>query len=80
MTSVIVSTGFAVLMLSRFEVLYMVGLMTMVSAVTAVIMDLFVFPTLIGRAWRPFPTDRAVSESIEVKRHEDARWNSPATI
>ena len=80
MTSVIVSTGFAVLMLSRFEVLYMVGLMTMVSAVTAVIMDLFVFPTLIGRVWRPFPTDRTVSESIEVKRHEDARWNSPTTV
>jgi predicted RND superfamily exporter protein len=52
MTSFVVSTGFALLMLSRFEVLFMVGLMTMISAMAAVATDLFVLPTLISVTWR----------------------------
>jgi hypothetical protein len=52
MTSVVVSAGFSLLMLSRFEVLFLVGLMTVVSAISAVAADLFVFPTIIGAAWR----------------------------
>lgn len=52
MTSLVVSAGFSLLMLSRFEVLFLVGFMTTVSAVTALATDLFVFPAIIGIAWR----------------------------
>jgi predicted exporter len=79
MTSVIVSAGFALLMLSRFEVMYMVGLMTMVSAVTAVIVDLFVFPTLIGktRTWMTVRAQRP--DGREVETHERIDWQAPET-
>jgi len=79
MTSVIVSAGFALLMLSRFEVMYMVGLMTMVSAVTAVIVDLFVFPTLIGttRTWMTVRAPRP--DGREVETHERIDWQAPET-
>jgi predicted RND superfamily exporter protein len=79
MTSVIVSAGFALLMLSRFEVLYMVGLMTVVSAVTAVIVDLFVFPVLIGTAWHRTGAGALQAESREVERHDRIRWHAPKT-
>jgi hypothetical protein len=79
MTSVVVSVGFAVLMLSRFEVLYMVGLMTMVSAVTAVIIDLFVFPTLMRRAGAPSAAGKARTDSRKVETHERIDWHAPET-
>jgi predicted RND superfamily exporter protein len=79
MTSVVVSAGFAVLMLSRFEVMYMVGLMTMVSAVTAVIVDLFVFPTLIGTAWKRTPVRAPRPDVREVETHERVDWQAPET-
>jgi predicted RND superfamily exporter protein len=77
MTSVIVSAGFAVLMLSRFEVLYMVGLMTMVSAATALVVDLFVFPTLIGTAWRSVAARRPRGVR-EHDSHENVRFDTPS--
>ena len=79
MTSVVVSLGFAVLMLSRFEVLYMVGLMTMVSAVTAVIVDLFVFPTLIRRAGARSAVRKARPDVRKVETHERIDWHAPET-
>jgi len=79
MTSVVVSAGFAVLMLSRFEVMYMVGLMTMVSAVTAVIVDLFVFPTLIGTAWKRTPVRAPRPNVRELETHEQVDWQAPET-
>ena len=66
MTSLVVSAGFSLLMLSRFEVLYLVGLMTVVSAISAVAADLYMFPTIIRAAWRrpaaSTRTDRAEPE------------------
>ncbi len=53
MTTVVVSAGFSLLMASRFEVLFLVGLMTVVSAVAAVAADLYLFPALIAAAWHP---------------------------
>ncbi len=47
MTTTIVCAGFSVLMASRFEVLFLVGMMTVVSAISAVAADLFVFPALV---------------------------------
>lgn len=47
MTTTVVCAGFSVLMASRFEVLFLVGLMTVVSALSAVAADLFVFPALV---------------------------------
>jgi predicted RND superfamily exporter protein len=79
MTSVVVSVGFAVLMLSRFEVMYMVGLMTMVSAVTAVMIDLFVFPTLIGRAGAGSAARKARTDVRKVVTHERIDWQAPET-
>jgi predicted RND superfamily exporter protein len=52
MTTLIVSAGFSLLMGSRFEVLFLVGFLTMVSAIAAVTADLFVFPAIIAAAWR----------------------------
>lgn len=52
MTTLIVSAGFSLLMGSRFEVLFLVGFMTVVSAIAAVTADLFVFPAIIAAAWR----------------------------
>ena len=48
MTTVVVWAGFSPLLASRFEVLFLVGLMTMVSAVTALAADLFVFPAIVA--------------------------------
>jgi len=79
MTSVVVSVGFAVLMLSRFEVLYMVGLMTMVSAVTAVMIDLFVFPTLIRRAGAGSAARKARTNVRKVETHDRIDWQAPET-
>ena len=58
MTSLVVSAGFALLMASRFEVLFLVGFMTMVSALSAVAADLFVFPSIVAAAWgrEPYST------------------------
>ncbi|KPK57902.1 MAG: hypothetical protein AMS21_11030 [Gemmatimonas sp. SG8_38_2] len=51
MTSLVVSVGFSLLMASRFEVLFLVGFMTTVSAVAAVSACLFAFPSLIALVW-----------------------------
>ncbi len=47
MTTTVVCAGFSVLMASRFEVLFLVGMMTVVSAISAVAADLLVFPALV---------------------------------
>jgi predicted RND superfamily exporter protein len=77
MTSLIVSAGFAILMLSRFEVLTMVGLMTVISAGTAVLVDLFVFPTLIGVSWPTLRKAAVAAAPAEVMSHERIRWREP---
>ena len=50
-TTVVVSAGFSLLMLSRFEVLFLVGFLTIVSSVTAVVADLFLFPVIVRASW-----------------------------
>jgi len=59
MTTVVVCAGFSPLLASRFEVLFLVGLMTMVSAVTALAADLFVFPTIVAAS-------RSAAEKAEL--------------
>jgi len=51
-TSALAAVGFALLMASQFEVLYLIGLVTAVSAVAAVVADLFLLP-LVLRASDP---------------------------
>jgi predicted RND superfamily exporter protein len=67
MTTVMVGAGFSVLMASRFEVLFLVGMMTVISALAAVAADLFVFPALIAVAWhkRPLVADAASDDRVE---------------
>ncbi|UCF18979.1 MAG: MMPL family transporter, partial [Gemmatimonadota bacterium] len=52
MTTVVVSAGFSLLILSRFEVLFLVGFLTVVAAISAAVADLFVFPSVIAATWR----------------------------
>ncbi|HSG82167.1 MAG TPA: MMPL family transporter [Gemmatimonadota bacterium] len=53
MTTTVVCAGFSLLMGSRFEVLFLVGLMTVISALAALAADLFALPTFLGLAlWR----------------------------
>jgi predicted RND superfamily exporter protein len=54
-TTGLVSAGFLLLTASHFEVLYLIGLMTAVSAVTALAADLFVLPSIVSlaEAWTP---------------------------
>lgn len=51
-TSVAVTAGLAPLLISQFEILYLLGLMTIVSVVVALLADLFVFPALMRLAAR----------------------------
>lgn len=65
MTSVAMTAGFALLLGSQFQVLVLVGIMTAVSAVSAVVADLFALPSLVHVtrrfAWpRPSSTDKGV--------------------
>lgn len=70
-TGVVVSAGFSLLMLSRFEVLFLVGFMTMVSGISAVAADLFVFPSIIAATWRRSQRRSAASsETREVLGYE----------
>ena len=46
-TTVVVAAGFSLLLFSQFEALFVLGLMTIVSAVAAVAADLFALPTLL---------------------------------
>jgi predicted RND superfamily exporter protein len=66
MTTVVVCAGFSPLLASRFEVLFLVGLMTMVSATTALAADLFVFPALL-----------AVSRTAQMEQSQRARARKP---
>jgi len=45
-SSVVMGGGFALLMASRFEVLSLIGLMTLVAAAAAVLADLLMFPAM----------------------------------
>jgi len=47
MSTLVVSAGFALLLASRFELLFLVGLLTAVTALTALLADLFLFPALL---------------------------------
>lgn len=49
-TTVVVSAGFSLLMLSRFEVLFLVGFLTLTSSLAAVAADLFLFPAVLRMA------------------------------
>ncbi len=77
MTTVVVSAGFSLLMASRFEVLFLVGLMTVVSAIAAAAADLFLFPALIAIAWRRRERERWSLETItegSTDEHRDSKW------
>ncbi len=70
-TTVVVSAGFALLMLSSFEVLFLVGLLTLASSLAAVAADLFLFPALLGAPTRrtaaaSFPARGATARTIGV--------------
>jgi len=47
MSTLVVSAGFTLLLASRFELLFLVGLLTAVTALTALAADLFLFPALL---------------------------------
>lgn len=65
MNTVVVVAGFAVLMASHFQVLFLIGLMTAVSAVAALAANLFVFPAILAAAWRFAPSHRALPCRLE---------------
>jgi predicted RND superfamily exporter protein len=48
MSTVVVTGGFSLLLISRFELLFLVGLLTATTAITALLADLFLFPALLG--------------------------------
>jgi predicted RND superfamily exporter protein len=47
MSTVVVSAGFSLLLLSRFQLLHLVGLLTATTAMAALVADLFLFPALL---------------------------------
>ncbi len=49
-STIVVSAGFSLLMLSRFELLFLLGLLTAITAVTALAVDLLALPALLVRA------------------------------
>jgi predicted RND superfamily exporter protein len=70
MSTIVVSSGFALLLASRFELLYLVGLLTAVTALTALLADLVLFPALLRMAPVTMPhveaeTSEAVGGSLE---------------
>ncbi len=78
LTTVVVSAGFVMLTFSRFEVLFLVGLMTVISALAAVVVDLFIFPALIG-AWVGSPVvrgSRVEQRQSGVQSHMPSRTGS----
>lgn len=54
-SAVVMAAGFAVLMASRFEVLFLVGSMFVLSVATTVAADLYFFPTVLRMVWRKNP-------------------------
>jgi hypothetical protein len=48
MSTVVVSAGFSLLLLSHFELLYLLGLLTALTAISALAADLLVFPALVA--------------------------------
>ncbi|MBI4499963.1 MAG: MMPL family transporter [Gemmatimonadetes bacterium] len=66
LTSVVVIAGFAVLLISHFQVLFLIGAMTVISAVAALAADLFLLPALLALAWRRRPalTAPLVAEKV----------------
>lgn len=50
MSTVVVTAGFSLLMLSRFEILFLLGLLTATTALAALAADLLMFPALIDLA------------------------------
>jgi predicted RND superfamily exporter protein len=74
MTTTVVCAGFSVLMASRFEVLFLVGLMTVVSALSAVAADLFVFPALVTLGTRgKEPATRVDTKSVGPRDEYERR-------
>jgi predicted RND superfamily exporter protein len=49
MSTIVVGAGFSLLMLSQFEILYLLGLLTAVTALSALAADLLLFPALVQR-------------------------------
>jgi predicted RND superfamily exporter protein len=64
-TTIVVASGFSLLMFAEFEVMFLVGLMTAVSAVTAVAADLFLFPSFISLAWRRVEHCKPVAAQLQ---------------
>lgn len=62
----VVIAGFAVLLISHFQVLFLIGAMTVISAVAALAADLFLLPALLALAWRRRPalTAPLVAEKV----------------
>ncbi|HJL05135.1 MAG TPA: MMPL family transporter [Polyangiaceae bacterium LLY-WYZ-15_(1-7)] len=56
LTSVVLGGGFAVLLASDFQFLFLVGLMTAVAVVVALLADLLVYPALLRWSLRRSPT------------------------
>ena len=84
MTTLVVGTGFSLLMASQFEVLFLVGLMTAVSALSAVIADLFAFPSIIRARWfgrRSYSAGLAATSlalAVLALRHGESVAQTPA--
>jgi predicted RND superfamily exporter protein len=64
-TTIVVASGFSLLVFAQFEVMFLVGLMTAVSAVAAVAADLFLFPSFISFAWRRVAPREPVSAQVQ---------------
>lgn len=65
MNTVVVVGGFAVLMASHFQVLFLIGLMTLVSALAALAANLFAFPAVLAVALRFAPASQALPGRLE---------------
>ncbi|HUG00453.1 MAG TPA: MMPL family transporter [Longimicrobiales bacterium] len=67
-STVVVSAGFALLMLSSFEILFLVGLLTLTSSLAALLADLFLFPALLHFAGRSLESRASGTRAATVVR------------
>ncbi len=63
LTSILVVAGFGLLLASQFEVLFLIGMLTAVSAVAAVAADLFLLPIVVRAAYRPSRSGKTAAVS-----------------
>ena len=62
-------------MASRFEVLFLVGVMTVVSALAAVAADLFAFPAILAAAW-----SRGGLEPVALRRPPSGQGGTSPSV